>query len=76
MNDDYYRCSHKNSSEDTKVPKATTERASWLRKYNPRSYPNCHMLIYGSSASGMTLFPQALFNTESTQIQLRSIWTR
>ena len=56
MNDDYYRCSHKNSSEDTNVPKATTERASWLRKYNPRSYPNCHMLIYGSSASGKTSF--------------------
>ena len=32
MNDDY----HKNSAEDTKVP--TTERASWLRNFNPRSY--------------------------------------
>ena len=34
MNDDYYT----NSAEDTKVPKATTERASWLRKVNPQSY--------------------------------------
>ena len=42
MNDDYYRYSHKNSAEDTKVSKGeswrTTERASWLRNFNPRSY--------------------------------------
>ena len=42
MNDDYHRCSRKNSMEDTKVSKGeswrTTERASWLRKINPRSY--------------------------------------
>ena len=34
MTNDYY----KKSAEDTKVPKATTERANWLRKFNPRSY--------------------------------------
>ena len=42
MNDDYYRCSHKNSAEDTKVSQGeswrTTEQASWLRNFNPRSY--------------------------------------
>ena len=40
MNDDYY------TTEDTKVSKGeswreagrTTERASWLRKFNPRNY--------------------------------------
>ena len=46
MNDDYYRCSHKSSAEDTQVSKGeswreaarTTERASWLPKFNPQSY--------------------------------------
>ena len=38
MNDDYY----KNSAEDTKVPKATTEGTTkiWLWNFNPRSYEN------------------------------------
>ena len=53
MNDDFYRCSHKNSVEDTKVFKGeswreaarTTERASWLRKFNPGSYARSYAMF-------------------------------
>ena len=44
MNDDYYRSSHKNSAEDTKVSKGESWRTTegitkiWLRNFNPRSY--------------------------------------
>ena len=48
MNDEYYRCSHQNSAEDTKVPKAAAEGTAegttegttkiWSRSFNPRSY--------------------------------------
>ena len=37
MNDDYY----KNSAEE----KATTERASWFRKFNPRSYARSYAMF-------------------------------
>ena len=54
MNDDSYRCSHKNSAEYTKVPKATAEGTAegttdgttkvWLRNFNPRSYAMCFII--------------------------------
>ena len=50
MNDDYYRCSHNNSAEDTKVSKGeswrTTERGSWLRNFNPRSYARSYTISF------------------------------
>ena len=47
MNDDYY------TTEDTKVSKGeswreaglTTERASWLRKFNPGSYARSYAMF-------------------------------